>query len=62
MKKLFAAVRASHPDYEILDAQFLVNPFDLDPSGRDVNELDDALAGAISGAGEPVCVPPKERG
>ncbi|MCO6383760.1 hypothetical protein [Oceanicola sp. 502str15] len=57
MDKLFAAIRDRHPGCEIVDVRFLVNKLQLDPNGHDVDDLDEALAGAVREAGEPTSGP-----
>ena len=51
MKKLFAALRAKHPDHEVVDVQFTVAP--REAADQSVADLDAALADAARDA-EPV--------
>lgn len=48
MEKLFEAIQGEHPGCEVVDVRFMVNHFDVDD--QDVDELDEALAGAVKEA------------
>lgn len=48
MEKLFAALQAKHPGYQVVDVRFMVEGSEAD--GRPASELDGAFARAVSAA------------